>query len=210
MSDISNGMIGRDHVTRYFRDTADAFGEDWQVDEDIDERLFMTSGKDQCTYFTGDRRELINSDDAESLCAAVLDTDLRRDCVFDVITTGDASWATTDVYTVPWDELFPPTRPMLSEEQCEATGCEEQGGTCVWRCNENEFKCDTSGCKGVEAFDEYSSIFLKPGEVNGCACAIPIIGEELRTSCSQNWLLAILQFLLGWFIALFGLGPFCT
>ena len=49
--DSGNGMLSRDRSIRYDRETANAFGEEWQVNEALDgPSLFMEAGQETCTY----------------------------------------------------------------------------------------------------------------------------------------------------------------
>jgi len=194
--DSGIGMLSRDRTIRYDRETANAFGEEWQVKEALDgPSLFMEAGQETCTYSPSPAPSFDPSV-AETACAGAFDEDLRRDCEFDVMTTGDITWAENPVYTES------PPEPV---EQClaEGTECEAQGGFCVWRCNENVFDCNPSLCKGAPNFDEFSTVNMRDGEVSGCACAL-----ELTAGKKCNIFTFVLQLLLGWLFGFFGI-VFC-
>lgn len=151
----SFGFVGRDGAT--VLGTPTDYAMEWQVNITLgDPQLFRNPAVSLC----GETPSQVDPDSdvlamAEAACADVPKEVNREECIFDVATTGDVTFAENEVYKQPLEPL----------ERCIASSeCNLRGGSCVWRCNTESNECIYELCEIAMPMEEF-------GE--SCACAIP-------------------------------------
>ena len=207
------GMVGRDGVSLFTPAQGKLYGEEWQVDTSApsnDPALFVNATANvNCTYgaphcfgeacqcndvTAGVAPGCCTKEDPQcqkaplgrrslvAACDTVPDIrDAKNNCEFDVFTTGIEEFATKiRAYVSPI-----PNEPSPQCTDTTADVCKNAGGTCVWKCDSTKTKCRVELCT--------ASTSSTSTEDSDCACEIIFDG-----SC-DNWLLAIIDFLFGWF-----------
>ena len=164
-----NGFIGRDGMTKF--DNMTEFAIEWEVSVSKgDPLLFRSNATNRCGEVVPPQppdTSLIET--AERVCTNISSTENRKECIFDVVTTGDVSFAQSEVYV----------NPLEIENRCEAmsSDCEFRGGKCVWRCDGETNDCLPGLCSLTAAMESYPAVSGETRRsemvVDGCSCAVP-------------------------------------
>jgi hypothetical protein len=164
----AGGVFGRDGEELISNYTQLAI--EWEVNETKgDPILFRTPSVNFCEEVIP-----VESTDptlrqlAENACAYIQDEGYMKECIFDVITTQNVSFAANIVCT----------QPLAVEELCCAAtnGCENRGGQCVWRCNTEFHECLPDLCSEALAIDVFGP--TTDTTVDGCSCAVPKVSNN--------------------------------
>ncbi|KAL3939562.1 MAG: hypothetical protein SGBAC_005730 [Bacillariaceae sp.] len=173
------GFVARDGCTTF--DDSSSFAQEWEVNHTLDDpNLFQTPAVHSCGQsllpILDPNSEFLEL--AETLCGNIVDDDFRKDCIFDVATTGDATFASDDIYTEPWKE----------PSQCSARSdeCANRGGRCVWRCNLQASNCVPGLCGLAMSVETFDIKQLSPTIVEGCSCSIPFGNVAPSDSPSES------------------------
>jgi len=152
--------------------TPQELADEWKVSTSLgDAELFDTpsefSGQIQCEAPIPFSSSSTERAQAEAACSSLPDAVTRNECVFDILATnGDTQWAENPGFTEPLDVL---------ENACMAAAtqaCSNIGGTCVWRCNSNNFNCIQSLCNTTASPLDFDNATLSE-YIDGCSCAVP-------------------------------------
>ena len=209
------GMVGRNGVTLFNTVDGTQYGEEWQVDTNLDSVFISGSvtnatcnydikhclGK-ACAWCGLDTNNPNCCTEKDPLCQQrtterrlvapgvacenVTETrGAKANCMFDVFTTGNEDFATT---------ISAYTDPIPDEpsSQCTEGGlndCQTLNGVCVWRCDSTKAECRPNLCVANASGVQNSE----------CSCMIPFDG------ICDNIFLAIINFLFGWLLAFFGI-----
>lgn len=173
------GLVGRDDVSTF--DDPELFAKEWEVNTALgNPQLFRAAASNAC----GESPKPTQPDPAllelaTMACAHIPKEDNKKECVFDVITTGDTSFAANEVYV----------NPLEPEELCgpSSTDCVLRGGNCVWRCDSEVASCLPGLCELThpeEVLDGDVTRKLRSAVVEGCSCAVPrvALGDSQSTS----------------------------
>eukprot|EP00980_Cylindrotheca_fusiformis_P005354 scaffold1138_cov128-Cylindrotheca_fusiformis.AAC.36 len=163
-------LIGRDGLSK-FENTTD-FAREWEVSASKgDPQLFREAAQGSCREPpTRPNPDAAALEAARNACAKIVDRVYKENCVFDVSTTGDSSFAENVIYTQP---LQPGGICASASEDCEL-----RGGSCVWRCDTATSNCLPNLCnlvQSVETFETDSEI--AESIVDGCSCELPFVSE---------------------------------
>ncbi|CAJ1947811.1 unnamed protein product [Cylindrotheca closterium] len=170
-------LIGRDGLS-VFENTTE-FAMEWEINASKgDLQLFREAAQSSCRE-PGPRPEpdVATLELARTACANILDDVLNENCVFDVTSTGDVSFAQSEIYT----------EPLQSGGVCASSSedCELRGGSCVWRCDTATSNCLPDLCslvQSVETFENESE--TAESLVDGCSCEIPFANEPTAFASS--------------------------
>jgi hypothetical protein len=179
-------LIGRDGLTVFQLSRPNPFGEHWQVNKNLgDQLLFQSNSLSRCRYSgggtcnkTGTQNCSAAMNKAKIACKNVTTSyNARRNCEFDVQTTGDIDFAQTVAYTNPLtdDPIEFCFEISANVSRVNATTCTGLGGKCVWRCDDRFNQCLNRLCTGPTF---------------GCSCALPLATPDPygtpRTSTSSD------------------------
>mmetsp|Transcript_30641 Transcript_30641/g.47023 ORF Transcript_30641/g.47023 Transcript_30641/m.47023 type:complete len:376 (+) Transcript_30641:50-1177(+) len=192
----SGGVADRFGVPFTSSDTLD-WATHWQVQ--ASEAIFALNGE-TCTAppecgkeFPDGEFPCKGSDDQRTLVQHELESDcekscndipaqypeLRNNCYYDVIVTGDNSFACQPAYIDP--VVDKPDKHTCDDAKCVSSKpnvCEKNGGRCVRKCETSlKVSCNPWLCKEykeIEPFPDKPDDKVKPIGKDRCACAIPV------------------------------------
>jgi len=131
-------------------------------------------GKFPCQREDGHLRTLNDEKDCDKSCNDIPAEypELRSNCYYDVIVTGDKSFACQPAYTNP--VVAKPSSGSCDAKKCVSTKpnlCEKNGGRCVRKCKTSfRVSCNPFLCKEYNEFEEEEPQDKK----DRCDCAIPV------------------------------------